>query len=49
MKPLKLKIILGRTREGRFSEYAGAWMLEQLKEWGDATRAMREKQPTVQS
>ena len=31
MKPLKLKIILGSTREGRFSEYAGAWMLEQSK------------------
>ncbi len=29
MKPLKLKIILGSTREGRFSEYAGAWMKDQ--------------------
>ena len=29
MTPLKLKIILGSTREGRFSEYAGAWMKDQ--------------------
>lgn len=31
MKPLKLKVILGSTREGRFSEYAGAWMLDLAK------------------
>ncbi len=31
MKPLKLKIILGSTREGRFSDAAGAWALEQAK------------------
>lgn len=28
---LKLKIILGSTREGRFSDTAGAWALEQAK------------------
>ncbi len=28
---LKLKIILGSTREGRFSEMAGAWIVEQTK------------------
>ncbi len=28
MAKLKLKIILGSTRDGRFSEYAGAWMGE---------------------
>ena len=31
MKPLKLKIILGSTRPGRFSDTAGAWALEQAK------------------
>ncbi len=31
MKPLKLKIILGSTREGRFSDTAGTWALEQAK------------------
>ena len=31
MKPLKLKIILGSTRAGRFSEIAGAWIAEQAK------------------
>ncbi len=30
-QPLKMKIILGSTREGRFSEYAGAWMREQAQ------------------
>lgn len=31
MKKLKLKIILGSTREGRFSDTAGAWALEQAQ------------------
>ena len=29
--PIKIKIILGSTREGRFSEKPGRWILEQLK------------------
>lgn len=31
MTPLKLKIILGSTREGRFSDLAGQWALTQAK------------------
>ena len=31
MKTLKLKIILGSTRPGRFSDIAGVWALEQTK------------------
>ena len=29
--PIKIKVILGSTREGRFSEKPGRWILEQLK------------------
>ena len=28
---LKIKIILGSTREGRFSDKPGRWIFEQLK------------------
>ncbi len=32
---LKIKVILGSTREGRFSDKPGAWMLDQLKAKSD--------------
>ena len=31
MEPLNVKIILGSTREGRFSDRVGAWMLDEAK------------------
>ena len=31
MNTLKVKVILGSTRQGRFSEIPGAWIMEQLK------------------
>lgn len=33
--PLKVKIILGSTRAGRFSEKPGAWLLTELEKRGD--------------
>jgi NAD(P)H-dependent FMN reductase len=34
MDKLSVKVILGSTREGRFSDKAGSWMFEQLKKEG---------------